>query len=190
MSQFLSDFYKQAQKTDFARTFQFRVQSFADSTFGDNELVYLETAKLPGRQINNIQVPFMGLNFNVPGTASYPGSDSWNVTFRCDEKYNLRAALENATINTFDDSASTGTYRTPNNAQTVVLNLIGKSLAGTDFEIVRQYTLYGAYVVSVGEIGYDIGDNGSIVKIDATVAYQYWRVSGGTSNSSIFKGKA
>jgi hypothetical protein len=172
MAQNISDFYRIAQERDFARQFQFRMIQLANTNFDEEELVYLETATLPGRTINNIQVPYMGLQFNVPGTASYPGSDSYAVTFRCDQNYNIRSVLENATFNTFDDSASIGDYNIARNSSVIVLNLLNK-IGGT----VRQYTLYGAYVASLGEISYDISDNGSIVKVPATLAYQYWRVT-------------
>lgn len=172
MAQNIADFYRTVQQNDFARQFQFRVVQLANTNFGESQLVYLETANLPGRAINNIAVPFMGLQFNVPGTASYPGSDAWNVTFRCDQAYNIRATLENATFNTFDDGTSTGDYNIARNSSVITLNLLNKS-GGT----VRQYTLYGAYVVNVGDIAYNLGDNGSIVTVPATLAYQYWRVT-------------
>jgi hypothetical protein len=173
MAQNISDFYRVAQQRDFARQFQFRVVQLANTNFGEQEFVYLETASLPGRAINNVQVPFMGLNFNVPGTANYPGSESYAVTFRCDQNYDIRATLENATLNTFDDSVSTGDYNIARNSSVITLNLLGKGGA-----TIRQYTLFGAYVVSVGDIAYNLGDNGSIVTVPATLAYQYWRVTG------------
>ena len=69
MAQNISDFYRSVQQNDFARQFQFRVVQLANTNFNESELIYVETANLPGRAINNVQVPFMGLNFNVPGTA-------------------------------------------------------------------------------------------------------------------------
>jgi hypothetical protein len=173
MAQNITDFYRTVQQNDFARQFQFRVVQLANTNFGEDQFVYLETASLPGRTINNIPVPFMGLQFNVPGTASYPGSDGYAVTFRSDQNYNIRAVLENATFNTFDDGTSTGDYNIARNSSVITLNLLGKGGS-----TVRQYTLYGAYVTSVGDIGYNLGDNGTIVTVPATLAYQYWRVTG------------
>jgi hypothetical protein len=172
MAQNISKFYEQVQTNDFARQFQFRVTQLANTNFDENELVYLETASLPGRAINNVQVPFMGLNFNVPGTASYPGSEGYNVVFRCDQNYNIRAVLENMTFNAFDDSTSTGNYNIARQGSVITLNLLGKNGSS-----IRKYNLIGAYVVSVGDISYNLGDNGSIVTVPATLAYQYWRVT-------------
>lgn len=179
-TQNISDFYTVAQKFDFARQFQFRVTQLANTNFGPEQFVYLETATLPGRTINNIPVPFMGLQFNVPGTASYPGSDAYSVSFRCDQSYNIRAVLENATFNTFDDGTSTGDYNIARNSSIISLNLLGK-----DGSVIRQYDLYGAYVTNVGESTYNLGDNGAIQTVPATLAYQYWRVTKISSPNAI-----
>ena len=180
MAQNISDFYRTVQQKDFARQFQFRLVQLANTNFGEDDLIYVETANLPGRTITNVPVPFMGLQFNVPGTAAYPGSDAYAVTFRCDQDYNIRAVLENATINTFDDSTSTGDYNIARNSSVITLNLLNKS-GGT----VRQYTLYGAYVVSVGESTYNLGDNGTIQTVPTTLAYQYWRVTSTSSSPTV-----
>ena len=176
MAQNISDFYTKAQKYDFARQFQFRITQLANTNFSEdgNEpfLVYLETATLPGRSITNVQVPFMGLQFNVPGTATYPGSDSYAVTFRCDQNYNIRGLLENQTFNTFDDGTSEGDFNIGKVGSIIQMELLNK--AG---ESVRQYTLYGAYVVSVGEMSYNLGDGGTIQTVPATLAYHYWDVT-------------
>jgi hypothetical protein len=183
MAQNISDFYTAAQNNDFARQFQFRVVRLANTNFNDTQLVYVETANLPGREIVNVQVPFMGLNFNVPGTAQYPGSDAYNVTFRCDQSYNIRAALENATFNTFDDGTSSGDYNIARNSSQIILSLLNKNGSS-----VRTYTLFGAYVKSVGESTYNLGDTGTIVTVPAVLAYQYWRVTG-TQNSPTVIGQ-
>ena len=55
MAQNISDFYRAVQSKDFARQFQFRVNQLANTNFGEDTLVYLETASLPGRSINNVR---------------------------------------------------------------------------------------------------------------------------------------
>jgi hypothetical protein len=172
MAQNISDFYRSVQQKDFARQFQFRVVQLANTNFNEDTLVYLETANLPGRAITNTQVPFMGLQFNVPGTAQYPNSNNYSVKFRCDANYDIRSVLEDATFNTFDDSTSSGDYNIARNSSVITLNLLGKNGVNA-----RQYTLYGAYVVSVGEMAFNLGDAGTIQTVDAVLAYQYWRVT-------------
>jgi len=174
----IQNFYQVAQQRDFARLFQFQLVKFGNLNLNPtSDLVYVETASLPGRQINNIPVPYMGLNFNVPGTASYPGSAGYNVTFRCDQSYNIRNVLEASTFNTFSDSSSTGTYATPSQGSDVIFWLLDKNGIPT-----REYTLFGAYVQSLQDTAYDIKDNGTIATVQATIAYQFWRLTSQSRN--------
>lgn len=171
MSQNISNFYTQVVAKDFARQHRFRIATWQlkdTGDIGEEDLVYLETANLPGRAINNVAVPFMGLNFNVPGTANYPGSDAYAVTFRCDSAFDLRSKLESATFKTFNDANSSATYDI-SRGSVLTMNLLGKVN-----QTIRTYTLYGVYVVSVGELSFNLGDNGTVQTVPVTLAYQYW----------------
>ena len=187
----IQSFYSTAQKHDYARIFQFQVIAFGNVTLNPKHALYIETASLPGRTINNIAVPYMGLNFNVPGTASYPGSDSWQVQLRCDERYDIRDALERSTFTTFDDRDTTGDYGTPRAEHTVIMQLLNKKNAP-----IRTYTLFGAWVKEVAAANYDIKDNGAIQTISCTLAYQFWRVNNnstatqGTTHQNGFSSKS
>ncbi len=172
-TQNISDFYTQAQHKDFARQHQFRVVQLANTNLSPDDFVYMTAGVLPGRAIHNIAVPFMGLQFNVPGTAHYPGSDGWQVTFRCDSNYNIRHTLEAATFLTFDDSSSTGDYNIARQSSVITLDLLNKAN-----QPIRRYNLIGAYVVSVADIAYDSTNQGDVVMLPTTLAYQYWRLDG------------
>jgi len=170
-TQTIQKFYATASQRDFARLFQFRLAGpFANIPFTPEHLTYVETAALPGRTINNVTVPYMGLAFNVPGTVSYPGSTGYAVTFRCDQNYDLRAAIEAATFNTFDEADSTGQYSIPGAGNTLTLELLDKNM-----NAVRVYTLFGVYVQALADAGYDIKDTGTVQTVQATLAYQFWR---------------
>lgn len=166
----IQQFYNAASKHDFARLFQFRLDFLGNIPFGEAQLAYVETASLPGRTITNVSVPYMGLPFNVPGTATYPGSTGYQVTFRCDENYDIRSALEAMTFRTFDEATSTGDFRMPGDSSKIVMSLLDKQL-----KPVRAYTLFGAYIQALADTAYDIKDTGSIVTVQATIAYQFWR---------------
>jgi len=166
----IQSFYTQAQNRDFARLFQFRLRSFGNVIFNEGDYTYVETASLPGKTINNVQVPYMGLQFNVPGTVSYPGSSNYAVTFRCDQNYDLRAALEAAMTNTFNDATSKGQYFISPTSSILELELLNKQM-----KPIREYKLYGVYVQSLADTAYDIKDTGAISTINATIAYQFWR---------------
>jgi hypothetical protein len=175
-SQTIQQFYTAASKRDFARTFQFRLNSFGNIVFAEEHLTYVETAVLPGRNITNVPVPYMGLTFNVPGTVSYPGSAGYAVTFRCDQNYDIRSVLEAATFNTFDEATSTGQYSLPGSESTLTMELLDKNM-----NPVRYYTLFGVYIQSLADSGYDIKDTGTVQTIQATLAYQFWRAGNETS---------
>jgi len=170
MSQNISDFYRVAQERDFARKFQFRLYQLGPVVMNEDDFVYVTTAALPGRSITNVATPFMGLNFNIPGTATYPGSDGYKVTFRCDAAYNIRNVLEQAQLNTFDDATTTGDYNIGRSDSIISLMLMDKTNTP-----IKNYQLIGAYVQSIGESTFDIADTGQIQTVDATLAYHYWR---------------
>lgn len=164
----IQEFYNAAQQKEFARLFQFKVRTLGP--FTEDDLLYVETASLPDKTINNTQLPYYGLDFNIPGTVSYPGSESWAITFRCDEGLNIRNKMENYTKEIFDDETSTGLYGVP--VEEATFDLLGK-----DLKPVRRYTFIGLYPVSCGTIEYNIGDKGEIARLPLTFAYQYYRVS-------------
>lgn len=163
----IQNFYAAAQAQEFARDFQFRVRTLGP--FVDNDLLYVTTTTLPGKEINNQPVPFMGLNFNVPGSVSYTGSDAWDVVFRCDEGLNIRNKLENWIKEIFDDQTSTGKYGVPTEQAT--MDLLGK-----DLNPIRRYNFIGIYPKTLGPIDYDMTGNGAPRTFTATFAYQFWRL--------------
>ena len=173
----IRNFYKTAVRNDFARVFQFRLMTFGPINFNaETHLAYVETASLPGRAITNIPVPYMGLQFNTPGTANYPGSAGYNVTFRCDQSYNIRAALEAATFNSFDEQTSSGNYGMPSEDSTLELALLDKVIGPDGFaKAIRYYKLYGVWVQSIADATYDVKDTGTVQTIQCTLAYQFWR---------------
>lgn len=171
-NQDINNFYQTAINKDFARTNLFRVLYISSGTsgitFGSDDLVYITTTSLPTRAINNIAVPFMGLSFNVPGTANYPNSNAWNVTFRMPQDLSIRRKLELWTRGTFDDSTSTGAYEVRN------LGQVGLALMSKRGQVIRLYNLIGAYCVNIGDYTLDATQAGEIVTQQATIAYQYW----------------
>ena len=170
----IENFYDVAATNDFARQNLFRVVSLGGLKFNINELLYITTTTLPGRAINNIQVPFMGLSFNVPGTAQYPNSNGWAVTFRVPQSLSIRRKFEEWTKQVFNDETSTGSYSIPSRdvSNQVIISLMDK--AGN---AIRTYTLYGAYCVNTGDMTLDVTTAGEIITQQATIAYQYWRLS-------------
>ena len=179
----IQDFYSLAAQTDFARLHQFRlldwrwngVSVIPESDPGRGHSLYLETASLPGRTISQTTMPFMGLNFNIPGVATYDGSASYSVTFRCDSQYYLRHLVEYASRNIFNDATSVGDYNIPDKNSYLTIGLLDKRLnPDTNGNSGTIYTLVGASLVTTGTIDYNLGDTGSTAKVNATLSYHYW----------------
>jgi hypothetical protein len=174
--QTITDFYRVAQERDFSRDFHFRVLSItagdsAGISFTEDDLVYVRTATLPGRTIQNKNVSYMGMNFNIPGSVTYDGSSGWALEFYSDQAARLRGMFESWSFDIFDDSTSTGNYNTP--SQNSVINLLQLD---AQLEAVAEYTLYGCYLTSLGDISYQpSAGSGEPQTFNATMAFQYWR---------------
>lgn len=170
MSQTIQDFYRVAQERDFARDFMLRIRAIGDNRFDETDFIYIKTATLPSRSIYNNQVPYMGLNFNVPGTVNYEGSDAWAVKFHADQKQLIRQKLEAWQDDIFTDATSTGDLSVKGVDRLIQLDLVDDQL-----NVLNTYKLFGVYVVKLGDIGYDIQGTGKTLEYDATLAYNFWR---------------
>ena len=173
-NQAINNFWDRASSVDFARQNLFRVISITGGQspgISESDLVYLTSTTLPGRAINNVPVPFMGLSFNVPGTANYPNSAGWTVNFRMDANQEIRSKLESWSRSIFDDAKSTGVYSVGN--QSIVTLALMNKAGGA----IRTYKLIGAYLVNVGEQTLDVTTAGELITQAATIAYSYWELS-------------
>lgn len=177
-NQTIADFYTQAQARDFSRSNLFRVLNInfgntSSQVITENDLVYARTASLPAKSITNNEVPYMGLKFNVPGIAQYPGSDSYSINFYADAAQQIREKFLAVVNDTFNDATSTGNYFTP--TQTAVIDLLQLD---KQLNKIAQYQLVGVSIREVGALEYDITSTGEIQRFDVKVAYHYWRKTG------------
>ena len=175
VKQTIQDFYTQAQVKDFARNNLFRVLNIdfgdgSDVTIGEEDLVYVTTATLPGKSIQEVTVPYMGLDFHVPGTVKYNQSEAYTLSFRADESYNLYQKFQDVINDTFNDADSTGNYFTPKASSVIDLVQLDKEL-----NRISQYQLVGVSIRSVGDVSYDVTAVGDVQTFDVTVAYHYYR---------------
>ncbi len=164
MSEGIQAFYETAKAREFARDFQFRLVTLGP--LSKDDLVYVRTTSLPGKSIVDNVVPYMGLDFHVPGGSKYPGS--LPVKFLCDEAINVRSKLEAWMTEIFSVDTSSGKYGVP--AEIATLDLLDK-----EFKAVRRYEFVGIYIQNLGDINYDIGGGGKPQEFDATINYQWWR---------------
>ena len=174
-SQTIQNFYRVVTERDFSRKFNFRVINInagdsSSQVYNEDDLVYVRTASLPAREITEVTVPFMGLDFHIPGSAKYPGSEAYSLEFYCDQKSNLRQKFEDWSRDVFEDITSTGNYFAAK--QTAVIDLVQLD---NQLERVAQYQLVGVSPRNVGPLEYDITNGGEFVTFTVTLAYQYFR---------------
>jgi hypothetical protein len=185
----IQDFYRVATTRKFSRDYQLRVNYFSvpgiGELFGPDDLVYIKSASLPGRRLDVIKAPYMGVNFNVPGLVTYTNSESWSVTFYCDEELQLRQKLEVAQNSNFSAFNSIGDLSLPDDTCRIELNVINDK-----FEVVAQYLLIGAFITDLGSIEYRMTGNGGLQEIKATIAYQFWQGAADKSFISVDRGGA
>lgn len=174
-TQTIQSFYRVVTERDFSRKFNFRVINInagdsSSQVWNEDDLVYARTAALPARDITEVTVPFMGLDFHIPGSAKYTGSDAYAIEFYSDQKSNLRQKFEDWTRDVFDDITSTGNYFAAK--QTAVIDLVQLD---NQLNRVSQYQLVGVSPRSVGALEYDVTNGGEFVTFTVTLAYQYFR---------------
>jgi hypothetical protein len=173
VNQNIQNFYRTAADRDFSRDFLFRVTELNIAgvpAMQENQLIYAKTANLPGRNIGNVAVPYMGLNLNVPGSVTYPGSEGYSITFYLDANSDLRTYFEAASRALFDDQTSTGGYGTPDETHYISLAQLDKEL-----NPISNYKLIGASLRNINDISYSIAaGTGQTVEVTATIAYHYY----------------
>ena len=173
VNQNIQNFYKTAADRDFSRDFLFRVTELnlaGVPAMTEGQLIYVKTATLPGRNIGNVAVPYMGLNINVPGGVTYPGSEGYSMTFYLDAASDLRNYFEAASRSLFDDQSSTGGYGTPGEEYYITLAQLDKEL-----NPISSYKLVGTSIRNVDSISYSIAaGTGQTVDITTTIAYHYY----------------
>jgi len=174
VNQLIADFYRVASVRDFQRDVQFRVLSISPggttTTFNQDDLVYARAANLPARAISNVQAKYMGLNFNIPGTTTYPDSENYTLQFYNDANNDLHKKFEDWSRDIFDDASSTGNYFPPTQSSTIDLIQLD-----TEMNAVDQYQLVGVSIRNVGPIEYKMADGtGDLVTFPVSLSYHYY----------------
>jgi len=175
----INNFYETARDLDFSRDIHFRVtQIVPDPALGlgnfmtEKELVYAKSAKLPQRQIQNVEAKYMGLQFNLPGVATYPDSANYSIEFYCDSNSTLRNKFEAWSRALFNDENSTGNYNIPTQQAYIQLAQLNPAR-----EVVQQYKLVGASIRTIGELDYKMAEGtGAVMSFNATIAYHYYEL--------------
>lgn len=187
MEQNITKFFDTAIRRDFSRDFLFRVAAIDFGDFGtpiaEEDLIYAISASLPSRSIQNIEVPYRGLTFNVPGSVKYGNSSDYKIKFYCDAASQIYANFVRETRRVFQDAAgpsnppnmdvsqgTTGDYRIAGPGAVITLHQIDKRL-----EVMRTINLIGVSIREVGPLEYAMAEGkGDVIKFDVSMAYHYY----------------
>jgi len=175
MATTIQNFFAEAARKQFSRDFLFRVMQInlagGVSLNGDDDLLYARSGSLPGRTIDNKEVNYMGLTFNVPGRATYNNSAAYSIEFYADGDNKLRDKLEKASRGVFDDVTSSGDYGMPGEGDVINLTVLNK-----DLKSVKDIQLVGASIREIGDLSYQIADGtGEVVTFPTTFSYHFYR---------------
>jgi len=174
MATTIQNFFASAARKQFSRDFLFRIRQInlagGVNFNGEDDLLYARSGSLPGRTIENKEVNYMGLTFNVPGRATYANSAGYTIEFYADGNNTLRDKLEAASRAVFDDVTSTGQYGMPGEGDVINLSVLDK-----DLNTVKDVQLVGASIRDIGDISYQIADGtGEVVTFPVTFAYHFY----------------
>lgn len=174
----IENFFARAVANDFSRDISFRIMSISLSnglTLNENDLVYAKSGTLPARAIGNVEAKYAGLTFNLPGTVSFPSSDSYEIDFYCSEKSELRNLLLLESRRTFNELTGIagagnqgGVIAGPDS--TITLVQLDKKL-----DVISKFTLYGVSIRNVGALDFSISEGtGTVLSFKTTLAYHFF----------------
>lgn len=171
--------YEVYKRHDFSLSHQFRLISILgapeyvsrelnEAPAGEGGALYLKSATVPGRSVEDIAVAYQGFNFHKPGSVTY--ENPWTVTFKTPGDYLVRNAFEAWNNELFSDETSCGNYNIP--CPNTVIRI---GLMDSNCSIIRVYDLVGVYPSKVGAIQYNIESN-ELTEFSVDFFYQYWRL--------------
>jgi T4-like virus tail tube protein gp19 len=124
-------------------------------------------ASLPASTIGTVEIPYFGRKIKIAGDRTFA---DWTITVMNDEDFSLRSmfemwsnALNQMVANLRPDDVDKD-YKAD-----ILVNQYGK-----DGEVIRQYTLVGAFPTSVEAIPLNWNSTNQIEEFNVTLSYDYW----------------
>lgn len=148
----------------------------------NEDMVYIKTAQLPGRNNPTGQIPYMGMNFSYnKSTVEYPGADNYDLTFVFDAAGELRLKFEQASRLIFNDISTSGTWNVP-----TLSDIMTIAPLNNQYEPSAYYHFYGVAFKGFDAVNFDIaGGDGSIVDLPCHISYYYYR---GPGSETVYTG--
>jgi hypothetical protein len=175
----IKEAYNVFQQHDFSRSFQLRFldisvpgiagEQVKKELVDNNGRYYITTMVVPGRTVQNVDVPYQGFQFKLPGQVSYDSPNPWSINIRTPGDYLVRNALEQLSFQTANDETACGSFNLPCKNNIITIGVLNPKC-----EIIRAYDLVGVYVQNISEISYN-QENMEGTSFTAAFQYQYWR---------------
>lgn len=127
-----------------------------------------QAASLPAASVSSIDVPYFGRKIKVAGERTF---DNWQVSVMNDEDFKVRSMFEkwsNALNSLETNLRGTGLDQENYKADLDVIQY------AKDGEIIRAYTVIGAFPTDVAAIENNWGSTGAVQTFNVALAYDYW----------------
>lgn len=124
------------------------------------------STSLPGITVNDVAIPFQGVNINIGGTPTF---EEWNVTFLCDEAHELRRLFLQWNSLIYDvGTGNTGSSFSYKSDKLAVVQL------GRNNVQVAKYGFVGAYPKTIGNIELNQAQSSDAETFQVTFKYDYF----------------
>jgi hypothetical protein len=187
MSQTISDFKDGFNGGTRANRFsiKFNWPTAVDAT-GVNLTYHAVAAKLPEGELGSISIPYRGRVAHFAGDRDYK---PWTVTIIDDtgnnESWSLFHKWSNLLNSHVNNTSLDPTFAANGSnllLKTIEVNQLSHSTGNSNLntaghDVLRTITLNHAWPSEVGQIGFDMGEGGSLVSFTVTFSYDYYELT-------------
>lgn len=126
------------------------------------------SASLPESTLGEIEVSYFGRKIKKPGDRTFT---DWDVSVYNDEDFGVRSMFEkwSNAINTMQSN-----IMEPNLSNEAYKTDLTVQQFSKDGEIIRSYSIIGAFPLSIGKINLSWDTQNTIEEFDVAFAYDYW----------------
>lgn len=127
-----------------------------------------QAASLPAASVSSIDVPYFGRRIKVAGERTF---DNWGISVMNDEDFKVRALFEkwSNALNSLESNLRGAGLDSENYKADLDVIQYAK-----DGEIIRAYTVIGAFPTDVAAIENNWGSTGAVQTFNVSLAYDYW----------------
>ena len=145
-----------------------------------------QAANLPPATMSSIDVPYFGRKIKVAGERTF---QDWSLTIMNDEDFKVRSLFEkwSNSLNSLESNVRGAGLGTENYKADLDVIQYAK-----DGEIIRSYTIIGAFPTDVSGIEVNWSSTGTVQTFSVNLAYDYWIPQTETSSkgsSNIYGGE-